>query len=105
MQDEVAINTAVVKETQYRSEKNAPSAALVPQQDQYSPRRLIGPFPIQEYGSPPEAGSEEEANGSNPPALPCATEGYSRNAAGVHGTELSKPKNTPSASVSNYLGR
>lgn len=101
---EFSINKIPVNEELYSSEKNAPSAKLVPQKDQYSPRVLIGPFPLQPYEAPPEVGSEEAANGSNPPALPCATEGYSRSYPGdAPDTQLSKPANTSSAAVSSFL--
>lgn len=108
MENEVTINKLPVGEEVNRSEQKAPSAALVPRINQYSPRTLIGPFPLQPYEAPPAVGSEtaREADGDNPPKLPCSRTGYSQNAPGVGdgNANLTTPRNTSSAKVTSYLG-
>lgn len=92
----------------YRSETKTPSIEMLPVKDQYSPKFLIGPTPLRDPEPPPAVGSEtaREADGDNPPQIPCSRTGYSQNAPGVGdgNANLTTPRNTSSAKVTSYLG-
>jgi len=92
-------------EMKYRSENKTPSIALQPRRNQYSPEEMIGPFPDHEPEDVPAVGDEgaRETDGDNPaPMRP--TVSYSTNCPNCPGeTNLTKPQNTSSASVSAYL--
>jgi hypothetical protein len=89
----------------YRSENKTPSIAQQPRIRQYAPEQLIGPFPDHEPEDVPPVGDEgsREIDGDNPaPMRPIVT--YSQNCVGCPGeTNLTKPQNTSSATVSAYL--